>query len=178
MQLASPAPVMQQQQQQHQQQQQQQHQLQVTDDTSLMLLMLEREDKLRTEAKAEKVEQEAKAKAREDELRQEMHQEMDKLREEMQPPDVADEQIAALQVRLEAIHAAKLLSDDELDALEDTLMEYVEVKASSTMTSGEMHAAASRLSKLVAVSEAVVTDGVFARQARRRFVSSHPVHGV
>lgn len=119
------------------------------------------------------LEREEKAKAREDRLRREMCQEMEKMREEMKPappPTITSEQIAALQARLEVIHLAKLLSEDELDALEDTLLDYVEAKASSTTTSDEMHSAANKLSKLVAVSEAMTTDGVFARQARRRFL--------
>ena len=84
------------------------------------------------------------------------------------PPSITHGQIATLQTRLEALHAAELLTDAEFDALEDIVMDFVEVKASS----GDVYALAMlQAVKLVAVSEAVATDKVFVRQARRRFVT-------
>ena len=133
------------------------------DDPSPIFQILEREDKLRQEM-------EAKAKADQDELRQEM----ETMRENMKPappPSVSDEQLATLQTRLEALHAAELLSEAELDALEDIVMEYVELKASLGASGGVHALAMSQAIKLVAISEAVATDGVFARQARRRFAA-------
>jgi hypothetical protein len=66
-------------------------------------------------------------------------QEMDKLREEnmqariqvavqaAQKPQeaVSDEQLAALQTRIESLHEAKLLSEDEFYSLEDLCAEYL-----------------------------------------------------
>jgi hypothetical protein len=51
------------------------------------------------------------------------------------------------------------------------VMEYVEVKASLGASGGVHALAMSQAIKLVAISEAVATDGVFARQARRRFAA-------
>jgi hypothetical protein len=96
------------------------------------------------------------------------------MREELKPAEAITEQrLAALQARLEALHAAKLLGDDELYALEDMVADYYELKSSmGVVTLEAMHAykAASQLSKLVALSEGVVADGAFARQARRKYV--------
>eukprot|EP01043_Picozoa_sp_COSAG02_P026250 COSAG02_NODE_1506_length_12232_cov_420.616088_13_plen_164_part_00 len=149
------------------------------DDTSLVQLVLEehklllqREEKM--QARADKLREEAKVEM--DELRQEMQQQMEKLCEELKPappPSISNDQIATLQARLEALHAAELLTEVELDALEDIVMEYVEVKASPAAASGDMHAQASLatcdLWRLLAISEAVATDAVFARQVWRRF---------
>jgi hypothetical protein len=126
-------------------------------------LLLERDEKLRQEAKEDLHEQKV-----------EMQAQIEQLQAKLEPPSspcVSDQQIAALQARLEKLHAAELLTEDELDALEDTVMSYVELRALAK-TDGDhaMHAAAGKLSQLVAVSEVVLTDGVFARQARRRMI--------
>ena len=42
---------------------------------------------------------------------------------------VTDEQLAALEARLEALHAAQLISDDELFAVEDCVADFFEAKA-------------------------------------------------
>eukprot|EP01048_Picozoa_sp_COSAG05_P005045 COSAG05_NODE_290_length_12056_cov_14.204232_10_plen_452_part_00 len=133
--------------------------------------------------KEERTELEAKAKAEMDELRRELQrqrEQMNQMREELKPlppPTIPDEDIVALQARLEALHAADLLTEAELDALDDVVLGYVETRASPLRSPNvgdlAMHAAASTLSKLVAVSAAIATDSVFARQARRRFVVSN-----
>ena len=133
--------------------------------------------------KEERTELEAKAKAEMDELRRELQrqrEQMEQMREELKPlppPTIPDEDIVALQARLEALHAADLLTEAELDALDDVVLGYVETRASPLRSPNvgdlAMHAAASTLSKLVAVSAAIATDSVFARQARRRFVVSN-----
>jgi hypothetical protein len=141
-----------------------------TDTTSLaevlfeqQRLMLEREEK--TEAKADK-------------LWQEMRHQMDKMREKMQlaPPAeaISEERLTALQARIEAVHAAKLLSDDELYALEDMVADFVEFESSIgvvvTLEIVHGNESASKLLKLVALSERLVADSAFARQARRKYV--------
>ena len=77
--------------------------------------------------------------------------------------------LAALQSRLEAIHAAKLLTDDELFALEDICADFI---ALGTVTEEVVAAsgAAAKLLQLVRVSEGIRPDSGFARQARRKFV--------
>jgi hypothetical protein len=72
----------------------------------------------------------------------------------------------------------KLLSDEELFALEDLIADYVELTASVTdgVITREMIyslptvAVASKLDKLVSLSAAMSGDAAFARQARRKFL--------
>jgi hypothetical protein len=115
-------------------------------------------------------------------------QEMDKLREEnvqariqaavqaaQEPQDaVSDEQLAALQTRLESLHEAKLFSDDELFVLEDLCADFVELQSTvgslasrQAMTLGPV----AELHKLVVLSEKITGAAAFARQAKRKFVS-------
>ena len=69
-------------------------------------------ERLREEMKAEKEEMRAEMKA-------EATAEKEELRRELAPaPVVTDEQLAALEARLEALHAGQLISDDELFAME------------------------------------------------------------
>ena len=157
------------------------------EDTSLVEVLLAREDKIRQEAKEEKAAQEAKY----EKLRQEMDAKIDakveqvreQMREDMKPkPALSPEQIDALQTRLEALHVAELLSDEELFALEDIVADFVELEASTMpamrpitleavhTSPGDACAPAAKLLKLVALSERLATDAAFARQARRKFV--------
>ena len=93
-------------------------------------------------------------------------------------PAITDEQLAALQVRIEGLHVTKLLTDEELFALEDLVADYMELTVSVTdgiITKGMIYAmptvaAASKLDKLVNLSTAMVGDAAFARQARRKFL--------
>ena len=106
----------------------------------------------REEAKAEKAALEAKVEAL------------------MTPrPAVTEEQLATLQSRLEAMHAAQLLTDEELFALEDICVDYIALGLVTAEMAGG-NAAASKLLQLVRVSEGVAADASFARQAKRRFV--------
>ena len=167
-----------------------------TADTSLVTVLLEREERmrlemeakaeqlrqevkaekavLRQEAKAEKEEQEAKAAADKAELRREMQQQMDKMREELKPAEAISEQrLAALQARIDALHQAKLLGDDELYALEDLVADYVELESSMgvalTLETIRANENASKLLKLVGLSEHIAADSAFSRQARRKY---------
>ena len=123
-------------------------------------------------AKAELQQHQATAKAELQQHQAAAKAELDKIREEMKPPpppSVSDDQIVALQTRLYGMHNAELLTEDQLDQLEDIVLDYVEAKATSTSASGEVCGAGGVI-KLVAVSEAVGDDKAFARQARRRFL--------
>eukprot|EP01045_Picozoa_sp_COSAG04_P007230 COSAG04_NODE_373_length_15636_cov_4.260732_7_plen_157_part_00 len=67
----------------------------------------------------------------------------------------------------------KLLSDEELFTLEDTVADYVELQSSmGVITLEAAHAirVADKLVKLVALSEHIVADGAFSRQARRKYL--------
>ena len=90
-------------------------------------------------------------------------------------PAITDEQLAALQARIEGLHETKLLTDEELFALEDLIADYVELTASVTgrvITRDTICAmpVASKLDTLVGLSAAMAGDAAFARQARREFL--------
>ena len=127
---------------------------------------------MRDDAKQERAEHKAEM--------QEMRAEMEKMRADLAPAPprdvVSPEQLAALQARLERLHSAQLLADEELFALEDLCADYLEMQtaAGGVLTPEVAHSspasAAARLAKLVGVSEGLASDAAFARQARRKFV--------
>ena len=129
---------------------------------------------IRQDAKAERDELESKLKA-------EYMAEMEKLRGELTPapaPElVSAEQLAALQARLESLHAAQLLTDEEFFALEDLCGDYIELQQSTVgvlsqdlVCSSAAYSVAARLAKVVGLSEGLASDAGVARQARRKFV--------
>ena len=153
----------------------------------------ERDEIVRREAKADRAEMEARLERQ----RQEMEAKMEQQRKEMElqqaalkaeltlqltvpppAPATTDEQLAALQARVEGLHATKLLTDEELFALEDLVADYVELTASVTdgvITKDMIYAmptagVASKLDKLVGLSAAMAGDAAFARQVRRKFM--------
>ena len=118
----------------------------------------------------------AMAEAEKHELRQEMERHVAEIREQLQPPAdaISEGQLSSLQTRLQALHAAKLLSDDELYTLEDLTADYLEFRCSVggvvTVAMTQVDESAGKLLKLVALSEGTVADATFARQARRKYV--------
>ena len=112
------------------------------------------------------------------EQRQQMQEQMQEQRQqidELKAPQeaISAQQVQALTARLEAMHAAKMLSDDELFAVEDCVADFVEAKASCevvTMETVNTVRAVGKAHKLVALGEAMPGDGMFARQLRRKFV--------
>ena len=108
---------------------------------------------------------------------EEQRQETTKLRLEMEkrlaPKEViSTEQVDAVTARLEALHAAQLLSDDELFALEDCVADFIEAQASYdvvTMEAVNANCAIGKVHKLVALGEGMPRDAMFARQLRRKF---------
>eukprot|EP01045_Picozoa_sp_COSAG04_P050438 COSAG04_NODE_20429_length_394_cov_0.623729_2_plen_72_part_01 len=71
------------------------------------------------------------------------------------------------------MHAAKMLSDDELFAVEDCVADFAEATAACEVVTLEIAAAnraVGKAHKLVALGEAMPGDGMFARQLRRKFV--------
>eukprot|EP01046_Picozoa_sp_COSAG06_P018779 COSAG06_NODE_1318_length_9880_cov_5.233923_4_plen_98_part_00 len=82
------------------------------------------------------------------------------------------EQLQLLESRFAAMHAAKLLSEKELAALEDIVGDFVAEKPAVGVFSIDMvgcNVAAARLQQLAALSETFASDVAFARQAKRRF---------
>lgn len=82
---------------------------------------------------------------------------------------VSDEQVAALEARLEAAHASKLLSDDEAMALEDLVADFLEARASLAVDVVTMEVV--QVHTLISLSAGLKNDKSFARQATRKFVS-------
>jgi hypothetical protein len=68
-------------------------------------------------------------------------------------------QVAALQARLAAMHAATLLADAELFALEDGIVDALEARSEGDFAT-----------RMVALSCTVVADAAFSRQLRRKFI--------
>ena len=136
-------------------------------------LLLERDDRARQEMEAKLEEKERESKA-----------EIARLREEMnlqQREAVTADELSALQARLEALHAAQLLADEELHVVEDLCADFVELQAAvpnggvltqNTIYSavGHSYAAAVKLHKLVRLSASMGSDGAFARQLKRKFL--------
>ena len=109
----------------------------------------------RAEAKAERAEMQAKIEAQ---LKQQQV--------------ITKDQLAAVQTRLEVLHASELLSDDELGAVEDCLADFFEASAGCehmTMETASMNRAVGTALKLIALSEGMTKDTMFARQVRRKF---------
>ena len=116
-------------------------------------------------------------------MKAEMRAEMERMREHLTPKlpqeAVSDEQLAALQARLETLHVVKLLTDDEFFALEDMCADFAELQATigavgvvtkEIMFSAPAFEPAAKLHTLVVLPEKMATDAGFARQARWKFV--------
>jgi hypothetical protein len=137
-----------------------------------MSAFVELADKMqaRTEDKIDRMREEMKAE------RAEMKAEKEELRQELTPAVVVtDDQVQALEARLEALHAAQLISDDELFVLEDCIADFLEAKATFNLEAvtaevASAHLAVGKVHKLVVLSEGVRRDPMLARQLRRKFV--------
>ena len=110
---------------------------------------------------------------------------IERLRAETAPrkkaPAITDDALAALQARMEALHAAQLLADDELYVLEDLLADFVELQAAvpegEVLTKDAIYSAvghscapAVKLHKIALLSDKMAPDAAFARQLRRKFL--------
>ena len=85
------------------------------------------------------------------------HERSGKERERQQ--NVKQAQIAALQSRVQALHAAQLLTDEELYRIEDVIADGCEVGDGGD-----------RVAQMLALSGRMAAEGAFARQLRRKFV--------
>lgn len=142
-------------------------------------MQMEREAQAKAEAKAERLERDAQVRAEKAELEARFEAQLEKQRQEIEAklaPTVAisQEQLAALQSRLEALHAAQLLTDDELYCLEDICADVIELESSLgaqlAAAVAQANPVIAKASKLVALSERMSGDAALARQLRRRFM--------
>ena len=136
---------------------------------------------IRQDARAERDEFEVKMERQRDEAKAEMEKLRAEIRAELTPAPaqelISPEQLAVLQARLESLHAAQLLSDEEFFALEDLCADFHELQGSTVgvlsqdlVCSSAAYGVAAKLAKMVVVSEGITSDAGFARQARRKFV--------
>ena len=136
---------------------------------------------IRQDARAERDEFEVKMERQRDEAKAEMEKLRAEIRAELTPAPaqelISPEQLAVLQARLESLHAAQLLSDEEFFALEDLCADFLELQGSTVgvlsqdlVCSSAAYGVAAKLAKMVVVSEGITSDAGFARQARRKFV--------
>jgi chromosome segregation ATPase len=141
-----------------------------------------REDMELQRETAETQRQEAEAKLEEqrrqtEQQRQELETKAERLRQEMEKrlhdtkPQRATEaitegQLEALQARLQGLHEAKLLSEDDLCCLEDTIADCIEV----LLTADVQERSVDRTVRMSQLSEKMAADAWLARQLRRKFV--------
>jgi hypothetical protein len=115
--------------------------------------------------------------AKMEQQRQAMEAKMEQQRKELegqleQQRVITKDQLAAVQTRLDVLHASELLSDDELGAVEDCLADFFEASAGCehmTMETASMNRAVGTVLKLIALSEGMTKDKMFARQVKRKF---------
>jgi DNA repair exonuclease SbcCD ATPase subunit len=79
---------------------------------------------------------------------------------------VDEEQLAALQSRLQAMHGSKLLTEDELFSIEDAIVDCVEAMPTAGASASEVE----KVAKMLLMSSKVASDGTLARQLRRKFL--------
>ena len=82
---------------------------------------------------------------------------------------VSEGQLELLQTRIDALHQAKLLTDDEIAALENCVADYIDCRSSLNPAAAEIGVAAEKVKKMVGLSEGMGKDGMLARQLRRKF---------
>ena len=118
-------------------------------------MQLEREDKLEAKLDAQRRESE----------RQRL--EIERLcKPHMGRDNISEEQLRTLQLRLEALHEARLLTDEELESLEDKVVDCIEVLPAAFATEQRVE----MVMKMILIVETVASDKMLARQLRRKFV--------
>ena len=129
------------------------------------VMMFEREAQQQQMLMEREAKIEAKLEAKwEDRLRQEV----ERAKPQAASEAISAEQLEALQARLQAMHSkAKLLTEEELGNLEDTIADCIEVMPTADVKD---HAVDQTL-RMVLLSERMQVDGSFARQLRRKFVA-------
>ena len=94
-------------------------------------------------------------------------QEVEKLCDEaklQRASNTIDENLDALQSRLQELHAAQLLSAEEISAIEDTISDCIDLLLTATRMDGTVD----KVVKLVNMSSKMKNDASFARQLKRR----------
>ena len=97
--------------------------------------------------------------------REEMQQQLDAARVRTASEVISEGQLTALQSRLQALHGAQLLTEDELYNAEDQVADCIELMPATAATVP----AVDNVLKMITLSERIPADGAFARQLRRKF---------
>ena len=125
----------------------------------------------KAEMKAELRAEMEKQSEREERSRQQAEARLEQIREESRPQTVEEaisaEQLEAVHARLQALHAAQLLTDAELYSVEDTIVDCIEVLAKAPRTPATKQEV-DQARTAVILSERLRADEVFARQLRRK----------
>ena len=89
---------------------------------------------------------------------------------------ISNDRILALQKRVNALHAQKLLSHDELCVFQDIVGDYLEIKSSVgvlvTLNAISADKNSCKLLKIVGASEGLLADEALSRQLRRKYLDS------
>ena len=119
------------------------------------------------DAKSEQLREdmEAKARAEKDELRQEMEKRLHDTKPRRATEAITEGRLEALQARLQTLHEAKLLSEDDLSRLEDTIADCIEVLP----TADAHERSVERTVRMSQLSDKMAVDASLARQLRRKF---------
>ena len=89
-----------------------------------------------------------------------------KLREQALCRDKEQAHVALLLSRVQALHTAQLVTDEELYRIEEIIVDGCEIDEAADGAG----AGGGQVTKMVALSGRVTMDGVFARQLRRKFL--------
>ena len=80
-------------------------------------------------------------------------------------------EVSVLQVRLEALHSAKLLTDEEMFAMEDIIADsFDDQDHEDEDDDGSRAVACEKVASLVVLSGRIASNASFARQVRRKYV--------
>ena len=80
-------------------------------------------------------------------------------------------EVSVLQVRLEALHSAKLLTDEEMFAMEDIIADsFDDQDHEDEDDGGSRVVACEKVTSLVTLSGRIASNASFARQVRRKYV--------
>ena len=117
-------------------------------------------------------EQQAISDARVDKMKTEMETKLAAMEAKLNPaPLLDDEQLSALQLRLDDMHAAGLLQESELRSCEDVIADVIGLEACIgkpvTAELAQANYAVKKLCKMVAMSAKIPSNAALARQIRR-----------
>lgn len=144
---------------------------QITTTSSSLTIFWEQQQRMQTRHEEQLEAQRREAKAEASELRRELEthrKEIERLQAKSRFLAAATraDKVAALQVRLEALHDAKLLEDEALYAIEDRVADAI---ATAATDDGD-HSAWECVVQMIQLSESIASEKAFSRQLRRKFV--------